>query len=409
MEQRIHNEYTLGNGLRIVHEPSPTGVVYCGYAIGAGTRHEETGQEGMAHFCEHMSFKGTGRRKPWHILNGLESVGGELNAYTNKQETVYYAAIPKEHTAKAIDLLSDIVFHSTYPQAEIDKEVEVIIDEIESYNDTPSELIYDEFEQMIFRGHPLSRNILGTEQTLRTFNTGNALLFTRRFYHPRNTVFFIYGQADFERIIKLLEKHTAGCDRPFEPVTTQPPSLYTPEERTVERHTHQAHVLIGNRCYGGTDKRLISLFLLNNILGGPGMNSRLNLSLREHNGLVYNVESNIYHYTDSGVWSVYFGCDARDVPRCRRLVTKELKRLCDTPLTDSQLKAAKRQLNGQLDISCDNFESYALAMGKNFLHYQLFRDMNKLKENIERLSAGELLQTARDIFPEEKLTTLIYR
>lgn len=409
MNTRIHNEYRLENGLRIVHESSPTGVIYCGYAIGAGTRHEQPGEEGMAHFCEHMSFKGTEHRRSWHVLNCLESVGGDLNAYTNKQETVYYAAIPKEHFTRAVDLLSDIVFHSTYPQTEIDKEVEVISDEIESYNDSPSELIYDEFEQMLFRGHPLAGNILGTIETLRTFRTNDARRFTQRFYHPANAVFFVYGQVDFKKVIRLVEKHTAGIPTPQPETICQPLTPYQAEHRMVERNTHQAHVLIGNRCYGGADSRLTGLFLLNNLLGGPGMNSRLNLSLRERNGLVYTVDSTISHYTDAGVWSIYFGCDNKDVEHCRRLVLKELRRLREAPLSNSQLAAAKRQLIGQIGVSCDNFESYALAMGKTYLHYNRFRDIDRLRQKLEELDAETLQQTACEIFDESQLTTLIYQ
>lgn len=403
-----YNICTLPNGLRIIHEVSPTQVVYCGYTVCAGTRDESPEEQGMAHFCEHMTFKGTERRRAWHILNRLECVGGDLNAYTNKEETVYYAALPKAHFPRAVELLSDIVFHSTYPQHEIDREVEVIIDEISSYEDSPSELIFDQFESMLFEGHPLAGNILGSPDSLHAFRTADARRFTGRYYRPAGTTFFVYGQVDFDTVVRLVERHTAGLSA--EPVTKAAPALppYTPRELTVDRHTHQAHVLIGTRSYSAYDPRRIGLFLLNNLLGGPGMNSRLNVSLRERNGLVYNVESNLSSYTDIGVWSIYFGCDAADVDRCRHLVGKELQRLTDKALTPSQLEAAKRQLKGQIDVSCDNFESYALAMGKVFAHYGHYRDIDRLLEQIDTLTADGLLDIARETFAPEQLTTLIY-
>ena len=208
-----YNTYTLDNGLRIIHLPSDSKVVYCGYQINAGTRNEEPGEEGLAHFCEHVTFKGTERRKAWHILNSLESVGGDLNAYTNKEGTVYYSAILKEHIARAVDLLTDIVFHSVYPQAEIDKEVEVICDEIESYNDSPAELIYDEFENIIFKGSPLGHNILGTAEQVRSFKTEDALRFTRKLYRPDNAIFFAYGDIDFKKLVRLLKKSFLSEER----------------------------------------------------------------------------------------------------------------------------------------------------------------------------------------------------
>ena len=201
-----YNTYTLDNGLRVIHLPSTSQVVWCGYDLAVGSRNELPGEEGLAHFCEHMTFKGTEHRSALQVINALESVGGELNAFTNKEDTVFYAAVTKEHFTKAINLLTDIVFHSQYPQQEIDKEVEVICDEIESYNDTPAELIYDEFENQLFEGHPLGHNILGKAELLRTFTTADALRFTRRYYRPDNAVFFVYGDVDFKRLCSMLSR-----------------------------------------------------------------------------------------------------------------------------------------------------------------------------------------------------------
>ncbi|MEG2156782.1 MAG: pitrilysin family protein [Bacteroidaceae bacterium] len=406
---RQHNEHTLPNGLKIIHEPSPTEVVYCGFVVRAGTRNEDEADSGMAHFCEHVTFKGTERRRSWHVLNGLERVGGDLNAYTNKEETVYYAAVLREDFAKAVDLLADIVFHSIYPQREIDKEVEVIIDEIESYKDSPSELIFDEFEEMLFRGHPLGRSILGDPVRLRQLTTADALRFCSKHYQPQNTAFFVYGQVDFPRIVRTVSKATKDLCQglPLEPIVGLP--AYVPEERVVERGTHQAHVLIGNRTFCASDDRRVALFLLNNILGGPGMNSRLNVSLRERSGLVYSVESNAMHYTDTGVWNVYFGCDPDDVERCRKLLLRELRLFREKPLRATQLAAAKKQLKGQIGISCDHFESYALSMGKVFAHYGYYRDIHRLSEQVDAVTSEMIQQIAEVLFAEDQLTTLIYK
>ena len=433
-----YNTYTLSNGLRVIHLPSTSPVVYCGYEIAAGTRHEMPGDEGLAHFVEHATFKGTKRRSSLQILNTLERVGGDLNAFTVKEDTVYYAAILKEHLAKAVDVLTDIVFHSTYPQTEIDKEVEVICDEIESYNDTPAELIYDDFENILFEGHPLGHNILGSADRVRQFKTADALRFTRKYYTPMNSVFFAYGDVDFGNLVKLLEKQ--ALPQPLLKETTQPQSLTKgptqPQSLTKgtthpqslprggksnvlsgsssniiirEKQTHQAHVMIGNRAYNIHHPLRIPLYLLNNILGGPGMNARLNISLRERNGLVYTVDSSMVSYSDTGLWAVYFGCDPRDVKRCLRLVRHELDKIIEKPLTDSHLKAAKRQLKGQIGIACDNREQFALDFGKSFLHYGWEKDITSLYSQIDEVTAAQIQQVAQELMAEDQLTTLIYR
>lgn len=408
-----YNTATLPNGLRIIHLPSTSQVVYCGFGINAGTRNELPGEEGVAHFCEHTTFKGTERRRALTIINCLETLGGELNAFTNKEDTVYYAAILKEHFPKAVDLLSDIVFHSQYPQTEIDKEIEVICDEIESYNDSPAELIYDLFENIIFNGHPLGHNILGDAEQLRTYKSETAKSFTQRFYTPRNAVFFAYGDINFNSLVTMLKKATKGFGEQ-NPIIGDadivvPLPVYTPLTRCIDKGTHQAHVMIGNRAYSVHDKRRIALYLLNNILGGPGMNARLNLSLRERNGLVYTVESTMVSYSDTGVWCTYFGCDPHDVKRCLRLVNKELQRVMEKPLTTSQLNAAKRQIKGQLGVACDNRESFALDFGKSFLHYGWEKDITDLFKRIDILTADNIQQVAREIFAPELLTTLIIK
>ena len=454
-----YNTYTLDNGLRIIHLPSDSKVVYCGYQINAGTRNEEPGEEGLAHFCEHVTFKGTERRKAWHILNCLESVGGDLNAYTNKEGTVYYSAILKEHIARAVDLLSDIVFHSVYPQAEIDKEVEVICDEIESYNDSPAELIYDEFENILFKGSPLGHNILGTAEQVRAFKTEDALRFTRKLYRPDNAIFFAYGDIDFKKLVKLLKTlnfehgtlnfmNSKTSETPAETLnlelgtlnfmnskTSETPaaemeagdanhkvqsSMFKVQSKEVQskvagqtivmqKNTHQAHVMIGTRAYDVNDDRRMPLYLLNNMLGGPGMNAKLNLALREHNGLVYTVESTMVSYGDTGTWSIYFGCDEHDVKRCLRLVRKELDKFMQKPLSDAQLKAAKKQIKGQIGVACDNRENFALDFGKSFLHYGWEKNVDRLYEQVDAITAAQIQAVAQELFDKDRLTTLIFK
>ena len=456
-----YNTYTLDNGLRIIHLPSDSKVVYCGYQINAGTRNEEPGEEGLAHFCEHVTFKGTERRKAWHILNCLESVGGDLNAYTNKEGTVYYSAILKEHIARAVDLLSDIVFHSVYPQAEIDKEVEVICDEIESYNDSPAELIYDEFENILFKGSPLGHNILGTAEQVRSFKTEDALRFTRKLYRPDNAIFFAYGDIDFKKLVKLIRKALGECPKgrelacsadcksaktpteeriaeetpTEERIAEETPTGETPTEEmeagdanhkvqsskfkvqskvagktiVMQKNTHQAHVMIGTCAYDVNDDRRMPLYLLNNMLGGPGMNAKLNLALREHNGLVYTVESTMVAYGDTGTWSIYFGCDEHDVKRCLRLVRKELDKFMQKPLSDAQLKAAKKQIKGQIGVACDNRENFALDFGKSFLHYGWEKNVDRLYEQVDAITAAQIQAVAQELFDKDRLTTLIFK
>ena len=410
-----YNTHTLDNGLRIIHLPSDSKVVYCGYQINAGTRDEEPGEEGLAHFCEHVTFKGTERRKAGHILNCLESVGGDLNAYTNKEGTVYYSAILKEHIARAVDLLSDIVFHSVYPQAEIDKEVEVICDEIESYNDSPAELIYDEFENILFKDSSLGHNILGTAEQVRSFTTEDALRFTRKLYRPDNAIFFAYGDIDFKKLVKLVRRALADDDSgklAAEKLPKNYPSVgeeIAGQTIVMQKNTHQAHVMIGTRAYDVNDDRRMPLYLLNNILGGPGMNAKLNLALREHNGLVYTVESTMVAYGDTGTWSIYFGCDEHDIKRCLRLVRKELDRMMEKPLSDSQLKAAKKQIKGQIGVACDNRENFALDFGKSFLHYGWEKNVDCLYEQVEAITSQQIQDVARELFDKNRLITLIFK
>lgn len=404
----------LENGLRIIALPTTSPVVYCGYQVNVGTANELPNEEGIAHFCEHVTFKGTTRRTAIDVIQCLEQVGGDLNAFTTKTDTVYYSVILKDNLPRAIDLLTDIVFHSTYPQKEINKEVEVICDEIESYNDSPAELIYDEFENIIFRGHPLGHSILGTAECVRNFTTKDALRFTQKYYNPMNSVFFVYGDIGFDHLISLLEKENNSKIKmkgeTEKPVETALPPLkeYQPQIVKIDKQTHQAHVMIGNRAYSIHDKRRMALYLLNNILGGPGMSARLNLALRERRGLVYTVDSSMVSYPSTGIWGIYFGCDADDLDECMQLVRAELDRFMSVPLTADELSVAKQQIKGQIGIACDNRENLALDFGKGFLHYGWKKDITALYRNIDAITAEEMQAVAGELFPEERLTKLIY-
>ena len=410
----MFSTFTLPCGLRIICAPGRTDVVYLGIAVGAGTRHELPSESGMAHFTEHMSFKGTQRRSARQVISTMESVGGELNAFTGKEETVYYCTSLVPHISRAIDLLLDIALNSTYPQEEMNREVEVVVDEIESYLDQPAEMIYDEFENLMFPNHPLGRNILGDAETLRTFRTADMQRFTRRLYHPDNMVLYVLGNVEPEKIVRMVEKEIARCSistsaevlQYFNESTPVLPREYC--HITRKKDTHQAHVVIGAQAFGGNDPRHLHMYFLSNMLGGPAMSSRLNLTLRERNGLVYTVESNCSAYTDTGVWSVYFGCDAADRARCRRLVVRELERLTDRPMSQRTLDAARRQLKGQIGISYDNFENVAIGMAKRFLHYGRTLSQQEFFEQLDAITAEDLLTTAQTVFAPERLLTLEY-
>ena len=418
------NTYTLDNGLRIIHISSPTNVAYCGVSIDAGTRDELETEHGMAHFCEHMMFKGTERRKAWHIINRLESVGGDLNAYTNKEETVVYSAFLKEHLPRAVELLADIVFHSTYPQSEIDTESEVIVDEIESYNDSPSELIFDKFEDIIYENSSLGHDILGTPEMVRGFSSEDAKAFVNRLYRPDKMVLFVFGAVKFNDVIRLAKKYfgnegTKMIDKDKANVNNEnadappppPPPLCASAGKTIveNRDTHQAHVMIGCPAYSSESNNRIVMYFLNNILGGPGMNSRLNIALREHRGLVYTVESSLTNYTDTSTFAIYFGCDEEDVNKCIKIVRKELDKLMEAPLSERQFAAYMKQIEGQIGVACDNFENYALDMAKCYLHYNKFEGMEDTYNQLHKVTPERLHEVAKEILAEERLVTLVFK
>lgn len=402
---------TLPSGLRLLLFPSTSQVIYCGIVVAAGTRHELPGEEGLAHFCEHLAFKGTRRRTAVQIINALEGVGGELNAYTTKEYTLYYATVTRDQLSRALDVLTDIVFQSQYPQQEVEKEQEVVCDEIESYEDSPSDLIFDDFENILFAGHPLGHNILGTADQVRSYRQEDAQRFARRYYRPDHCVLFVSGQIGMKQLTSIVGERLSSSAGETTEQSTCPnfKNDLSPAPIIRLRGTHQAHVMLGTRTFPDSDPRRWTLFLLNNILGGPGMNSRLNLSLRERRALVYTIESQMVCYSDTGLWSVYFGCDPADVKRCLRLVRSELDRLRRHPLTITQLRNAKRQLRGQLIIGTENREQFVLDCAKNCLHLGRPLSLEEVLDHVEAVTPDAVQRLADELFQPERLITLIYR
>ncbi len=403
----FYSVYTLPNNIRIIHHYENSPIVYCGFAVGVGSRNENEEQHGLAHFTEHMFFKGTKKRKSWHILNRLETVGGTLDAYTTKEETFVYSAIPTTYYERAVELLSDILFNSQFPQHEIDKEVDVIIDEIQSYNDTPSELIFDNFDTLLFGDSELGHNILGNEQQLKTYTNNDFIAFLQQNYSSDKIVFFTSGQIDFNKVIKLANKFLNKEYR-NSLIKRNAPKNYTPQTIKTQRDTYQTHCIIGNRGYELNNPKRLSLFLLNNILGGPSMNSMLNLSIREKNGLAYTIESEIASYSDCGSFTIYFGCDHKNSDRCISLCKKELKKLCEQPINEKKLQHYKRQTIGQLMIASQNRESVALSMARSFLHLNTFYDLNDTSQEINKITSSQLQEVANEIFNEQQLSYLLF-
>ncbi len=406
---------TLSNGLRAIHIPSATAVSWCGFMVDCGTRDEASpAQFGLAHFIEHILFKGTRHRDSFHINQRMESVGGELNAFTTKENTTFYSVFLAKHFPRACELLCDLVIHPTAPQHELEKEREVVTDEIESYLDTPSENIFDEFENVLFEGHPLGHNILGTADTVRTFDSATCLQFIRRHYRPDNMVFFYYGSTPENEVLRTLEKYaqwpTPAEDEPTPPRRTVVPGFpYATAgfSRQLQQHTHQEHVLLGCPSFPVGDDRAPEMAILNNILGGPGMNSRLNRELRERRGLVYTVESFVSPFIDSGYFSVYLGCDHKDAEKCMKLCRREMLRLAEDGLTAKQLEAAKTQLKGQYAVATANLENIAVNAAKSLLRLGRIDSLEDTCRQLDRVTEDSLRETARQVFCPTRISSFV--
>ena len=400
--------HTLENGLRVIHRQFPSEISYCGIAVNTGSRDEDAHEWGMAHFVEHMLFKGTKRRRAHHISNRMENVGGDLNAYTTKEETFIYSTFLKEYFPRAVELLSDIIFNSEFPQIQIEREREVVLDEIDSYDDNPSELIYDDFENLMFSGHDIGHYILGEPHTLNLFNSYNINSFVKRQYQTSEMVFFSFGKTPFSKVLKLTEKFFNIKQQPIEAKKRITPIISTPVTSIIEKSTTQTHVVLGWNKYNMFHPDRYVVYLLNSILGGGSLNSRLSRSLREKNGLVYNIESNISLYSDTGFYSIYFACDPKNRDKCLRLIKKELKNIMEKELTPMQLTAAKRQWKGQLGISAEMNENNALSMAKNYLHHKRFIDLEDVFSKVDAISSQHIKNVANELF-SSKPFELIYK
>ena len=400
--------HTLTNGLRIVHLPMASPVAYCGFVINTGSRDEATCEHGYAHFVEHLLFKGSSKRKFWHILNRMENVGGELNAYTTKEETFIYSIFLKKDFERAVELITDLITHSQFPAIEIEKERDVILDEIQSYEDNPAELIFDEFENILFDTHPLGHDILGNKRTLKKFKTETGLSFVRSHYTADNMVFFSMGEIEFNKVIRLAEKYFAKIPVNIQACLREKPQLTQPRQLVKKKKTHQTHVVTGGQAYDMHNEKRIVLYLLNNILGGPGMNSRLNVSLREKHGLVYHVESQITSYTDTGLCSIYFGTDPKNKEKAFQLVNNELQRLCEHKMSDMQLHRSKKQTFGQMVLAHENKEALFLGLGKSFLHYNRYDSLQEIFQKIERITPMQIMDIANEVYNPEQMFCLVF-
>ena len=409
--------HNLPNGVQIVHRKTTSPVVYVGIMVGAGTRHEQPNENGMAHYIEHCVFKGTEHYTARQIINHIEGIGGEINAYTTKEETTFYAATLSNHFRTTLHLLADMVLHPTFSKKETDKEVTVILDEIESYNDSPSELIYDDFENMIFEGSSLAMPILGTKKTLRRISKSPdiALSWMQQHYRPERMVLFVLGNVSTQQVLSAAEKELLASS-PYRPIAPSPithseashsqsPIAYS---RTYRRHTHQTHIMLGSYAYPIGHPKQLTMYLLNNILGGGSMSSRLYLSLREKHGLVYNIDSQAVPLSDTGYWNIYLACEPQHKDACLELCHKELQQLRDTALTSAQLQRALRQLEGQMAISAENQENNALAMAKQMLYHHHAPAWRETFAKVREITSGQLQEVANEVFAPDKIYTLLY-
>lgn len=400
--------HTLPNGIRLVHHRTNGMVSHCGLIINAGSRNETDAEHGMAHFIEHMLFKGTQKHKAYYILTRLDELGGELNAYTTKEETAIHASVLTKDYEKAVDMISDLAFNSVFPDAEIRKEKDVVIEEINSYLDNPAELIFDDFEELVFSGQPLGRNILGTPQTVKSFTGKEIERFIINNYDTHRMVFCSVGDIPDEKILRLFDRYFGCMPERTRKNGNGKISKYTPSSLTKHKKTYQNHCIIGNVAFPVLDRRRMGMFLLNNILGGQGMNSRLNLSLREKRGLAYNVESSYNAYRDTGIFLIYFGTDAQNLEKSMALTNAELKKLRTKKLGIIQLAKAKNQVKGYLARGFEHHESLMLSMGKSLLIMNRIDTLEEICRKIDAITSSQLLDISNEVFEPSKLSTLIY-
>ncbi|RQW03169.1 MAG: insulinase family protein [Calditrichaeota bacterium] len=403
-----YDTFTLDNGIRLIHSRTNTFGAHMAVLMNTGSRDEKEDEHGMAHLVEHMLFKGTEKRKAFHIISRLEDVGGDINAYTTKEETCVYASFLKGDYARAAELMQDVLFHSAFPARELKKEKDIIIDEINSYLDDPADLIFDEFEDHLFKGHPIGRNILGTIESLRDIERPDIIKFLDDNYATSEMVVCSVGNIAFDKWLNIVRKYFGDIPAKSRKRRRKTVHDFSSQNITQEKNTFQVHALTGTRAYPVKDKRRITLHLLNNILGGPGLNSRLNMTLRERNGYSYQTESHYTPYSDTGVLNVYFSCDKNKLNQCRDVVYRELRKLRTQRLGSLQLLKAKKQLIGQVAISSENYESLMLAMAKSFMIFDKFESTEEIKEKIDVITADQILEAANEILDEKNLFSLTY-
>jgi len=403
-----YNLFTLKNGIRVIHKPSSSEVAHCGFITNTGSRDEFLDENGITHFIEHALFKGTSKRKAYHILNRIDNVGGEINAYTTKENTSIYASFTKTYFERALELLTDILFNSTYPENELEKEKEVIIDEINSYLDSPYEQIYDDFEEQIFKNHPLGMNILGTEKSVKKINRNKILAFITKHYLTNQIVFSVVGNIELKRIKRLCEKYLNDIPEKSSNYKRNTFNSYSPSNYSIKKDVYQTHCIIGNLAYDAHNKNKNGFILLNNILGGPAMNSRLNMSIREKYGYTYNIESAYTIFSDTGLFYIYLGTDQKHIDSCLKLVNKELKLLKTKKISSAQLHKAKQQLIGQITLAEENNCNVMLGLGKSLLLYNKVEDLKDIHQKINKLTEKELQDIANEIFDENQLSSLIF-
>jgi predicted Zn-dependent peptidase len=405
-----YHTHKLTNGLRIIHMPDNSEVAHCGLMINAGSRDEQEHEQGIAHFTEHLFFKGTKKRKAFHILSRMDDVGGDMNAYTTKEDTCIHTSFLKQDYERSLELIADIAFNSVFPGNEIKREKHVILDEINFYKDNPSESIYDDFEELVFEDQPLGKNILGTPELLKRFTAEDFMKFVDRNYHPSEMVITSVGNLPFTRLVNLAEKYFGSIPENGSAFKFRMPfNGYTAKQKVLERDTNQAHCILGNVTYHMHHPKKIVMALLDNIIAGPGLTSRLNMLLREKLGYVYHIESNYTPFSDIGLFSVYFGTEKNRIDKTLYHIHKEFERLRNDQLGKIQLNKAKRQLFGQLAISADNPVSRLLACGKSYLMQNKIDSLEEIKKKIDRITAEQLRDTANEVLDPEQLTTLIYQ
>lgn len=400
--------FTLANGLRVVYQRIPsTAIVHCGLILDVGSRDENTENQGIAHFWEHMAFKGTRKRKTIDIISSLDSVGGELNAYTDKEKIAFYASVRKEYLERAVDLLSDITFHSTFPEKELEKERGVILEEMAMYYDSPDESLQDEFESLVFKNHPMGMNILGREETIKSFRKKDFLSFFRSHLNPRRVVFSCVGNIPLDEVERLAKKYLEGFRSNLVNGRRRKVSPYKPREEVLKREVKQAKCAIGRDAFPIHHEDRIPLYLLVNILGGPGMNSRLNLSLREKHGLVYAVDAHYIPYSDTGMFAVFFGTEPKQLDKGIALVKRELEKFCEKPLSRNQLASSKEQIKGQLAMAEENNLNQMLMMGRSVFLYDRVPKLEEIFDKIDNTNALMLQDVAQEIFAPDALSYLM--